>query len=227
MSNLLEICWQHLMSWLKNKQSNLQSFKTSTVLNGDVCWLLFLSLSSGQLWQRNALKNIQPMLEKDQKRIRCQLQLMPVVQERGKNKVRRWFFLAMHHSMFLICTQGLLGTAQHFCRETWTRSMTGIVLSSTAPPLSPKNWSVFILAAPGLSSQCSSSLGWQSWRRQESWVLVWLDIEQWKCSGWGSPAHMQAVVALTGPGSFWEWDVQLPGFVSSTRSWHHLLPCPR
>lgn len=111
MSNLLEICWQYLMSWLKNKQINLQSFKTSTVLNEDVCWLLFLSLSSGQLWQQNALKNIQPMLEKDQKQIRCQLQLMPVVQERGKNKVRRWFFLAVHHSVFLICNKG--SWAQH------------------------------------------------------------------------------------------------------------------
>lgn len=84
MSNLLEICWQHLMSWLKNKLSNLQSFKTNTVLNGDVCWLLFLSLSSGQLWKQNALKNIQPVLGKDQKQIRCQHQLMSVLQERKK-----------------------------------------------------------------------------------------------------------------------------------------------
>lgn len=171
MSNLLEICWQHLMSWLKNKQSNLQSFKTNTVLNRDVCWLLFHSLSSGQLWQQNALKNIQPVLEKDQKQIRCQHQLASVLQKRGKNKVR-WGFLAMHHFTFPIFPQELLGTAQHLCQGPWTCDISGILLSTTAPPPSPKEPITLY------SDSTRTFLLEKEAEGKEAWALVWLDMEQ-------------------------------------------------
>lgn len=76
----------------------------------------------------------------------------------------------MHHSILLICTQGLLGTAQHLCQGTWTRSTSGIVLSTTAPPLSPKE--LISLAAQNFPPSAAPHWAGSPGEGQEGWVLV-------------------------------------------------------
>lgn len=220
MSNLLEICWQHLMSWLKNKLSNLQSFKTNTVLNGDVCGLLFLSLSSGQLWQQNALKNIQPVLEKDQKRIRCQHQLMSVLQERGKNKVRRWVFLATHHSVFPICTR----TSGHSTASLpgdldpwheWDRAVHHYPIPLPRKTDQPLFWQhqtfLPVLLLIGLAVL-------EKAKKPGCWFDLTLNSD--RVQGEGSPAHRQSL-AVFGSGRWKPLDLWAVAGHGTT-----LLPCP-
>lgn len=121
----------------------------------------------------------------------------------------------MHHSMFPICTQELLGTAQHLCQQTWTHGLSGIhrptplpkrtdqplfLQHQDFPPTAPPHWA----GSPGEGKE------------------VWFDLTSHsdRVQGEGSPAHRQAVDAHTGPGCLWEWEVKAPGFVSSGRSWH-------
>lgn len=146
---------------------------------------------------------------------------MSVMQERGKNKVRRRVFLALHHSVPLICTQGLLGTARHLCQGTWTHSVSGIVLPTTTPPLSPEELispysgstrlfpPVLLLMGPAVLEKA---------KKPGCWFEVTSNSDSVQDEG--SPAHRQAVDAHAGPGCLWEWEVKHPGFVSSGGPWH-------
>lgn len=162
------------------------------------------------------------MLEKDQKRIRCQHQLMSVLQERGKNKVR-WVFLAMHHSVFPICPQELRGTARHLCQGTWTCGVSGILLSTTVPKRTdqPLFWQHQDFP-PGAPPHWAGSPG----EGKETWVLVWpgtaigfrvraalLTGRQWM--------SMQGL-AVSGSGRWNPLDLWAVAGYGTT-----LLPCPR
>lgn len=146
---------------------------------------------------------------------------MSVLQERGKNKVRRWVFLAMHHSVPPIWTQGLLGTAQHLCQGTWTHSASGIVLSTTTPPLSPKELISLYSGNTRLFPPVLLLIGLavlEEAKKPGCWFEVTSNSD--RVQGEGSPPHRQAVDAHAGPGCLWVWKVKHPGFVSSGGSWH-------